>query len=166
MSDKGPWIHRFIVKVGFWALGKATARASVIDPVIKQEVNHWPEGFTITLKVLPSGPAVSWQKHGRKIKYLGLMAQPHADLTVGIKNLKAAVRMILAQLGIARAYAYRRIAIEGNTMDAMVLTRVLDRVEAYLFPRFLSKNLLKQVPRFGLREYWYNTLIYLGLLLP
>ncbi len=163
MTSKQPLIQRMIVSIGFWALGKATARASTIDRQIKQEVNHWPEGFTITLKVLPSGPAVSWQKHGHKIKYLGMREQPDADLTVMIKSLKAATRMILAQLGIARAYAYRRIAIEGNTVDAMVMTRILDRVEAYLFPRFLSKNLLKQVPRFGLREYWNNMLIYLGL---
>ncbi len=166
MSDKAPFWQRIVVKVGFWALGKAAAKASAMDPVIKQEVSNWPEGFRITLSVLPSGPSASWQKQGERLRYLGAGTSVQPDLKVDIKSLKAAVRMILAQLGIARAYAYRRIAIEGNTVDAMVLTRILDRVEAYLFPRFLSKNILKQVPRFGLREYWYNLLIYLGLLLP
>ena len=89
--------------------------------------------------------------------------QKHASLIVEIKTLKAAVRMILAQMGIAQAYAYRQIVIVGNTVDAMILTRILDRVEAYLFPKFLSKKLLKNLPRFGLKEYLYNLLIYLGL---
>ncbi len=85
------------------------------------------------------------------------------DLKVIIKDLTSAFKMVLARLGIAQAYARRRIAIEGNTVHAMVLTRILDRVEAYLFPVFLTKKMLKQVPKFGFKQYLINALIYLSL---
>ncbi len=162
-DNNGKSFSYFLVKIGFWALGKAAMHACRVDKKLRKELDNWPEGFTVMLSVLPSGPTVAWRKEKDRFKYLGLNKNISADLTVNIKSLKAAVRMITAQLGIAQAYAFRRIAIEGNTVDAMVLTRILDRVEAYLFPRFLSKNLLKKVPVFGLREYWNNLLIYLSL---
>ena len=156
-------MERFIIKTGLWSIGKALQTASKLDAEIKRDLRFLPDGFTISLQVYPQIAAVNWQKVGDKIKFLGTRTIEKTDLKVVIKSKKAALRMILAQAGIAKSYAQRRIAIEGNTVDAMVLTRMLDKVEAYLFPKFLSKNLLKQHPHFGLKEYFNNILIYLSL---
>ncbi len=157
-------MKKTIVKAGFWALGKGLQAGSKYDSLIKSEVLSLPENFTITLEVFDGQVFVSWQKQGNVLKYKGLKRAGNPDLLVRIKNLQTAFKMILARVGIAGTYAQRRIAIEGNTVDAMRLTRMMDRTEAYLFPRFMSKKLFKQRPVFGLREYWNNFLIYLSLL--
>ncbi len=156
-------MERFIIKTGLWAMGKALQTASKLDADIKRDLRFLPDGFTISLQVYPQIAAVNWQKVGGKMKFLGTKNLEKTDLKVIIKNKSAALRMILAQAGIAKSYAQRRISIEGNTVDAMVLTRMLDKVEAYLFPKFLSKNLLKQVPHFSAKDYWHNLLVYLSL---
>ena len=157
-------MEKFVIKSGFWALGKGLQAASRLDKLTVKEVEQLPAGFAVTLEVFPGKLAVSWKKEGGSMKYLGLKSLENPDLRVIIKNRKSALRMILAQLGIAKAYAQRRIAVEGNTVYAMVMTRMLDRVEAFLFPRFLSKNLLKQVPRFKAGDYLVNFQIYLRLI--
>ncbi len=156
-------MKKFIVKTGFWALGKSVVHACRFDKQLQQELSNFPDGFTISLYVFRTSTFISWQKHGNRMIFRGFGQKIEPDLKVIIKDLTSAFKMVLARLGIAQAYARRRIAIEGNTVHAMVLTRILDRVEAYLFPVFLTKKMLKQVPKFGFKQYLINALIYLSL---
>ena len=156
-------MEKIIIKIGLWAIGKALQTGSKLDKDIKKDLHFLPEGFTIALQVYPDIATITWRKVGNRIKFIGNEKVEKTNLKVIIKSKKAALRMILAQAGIAKSYAQRRIAIEGNTVYAMVLTRMLDKTEAYLFPRFLSKKLLKEVPRFRVKEYLNNLLIYLSL---
>lgn len=156
-------MKKLVVKVGFWALGKSVQHGCRFDRDLQQELRFFDDGFTITLEVFRNFAAITWQKQGNRLVFKGFNRKNNPDLKVIIKDPTSAFKMILASLGIAQAYAQRRIAIEGNTVYAMVLTRILDRIEAYLFPVFLSKKILKQVPKFGFKQYLINALIYLSL---
>ncbi len=156
-------MKKFIVKTGFWALGKSVAHACRFDKQLQQELEFYNDGFTIALYVFRTPIYISWQKQGNRLVFKGFGQSVKPDLKVIIKDLASAFKMVIARLGIAQAYARRRIAIEGNTVHAMVLTRILDRVEAYLFPKFLTKKILKQVPKFGFKQYLVNLLVYLTL---
>ena len=51
------------------------------------------------------------------------------------------------RLGVAQAYAEHRFLLKGDIKDAMSFVRVIDRTEGYLFPKFITKGILKQIPK-------------------
>ena len=55
--------------------------------------------------------------------------------------------MFTGRLGVAKAYAEHRFTLKGEINQTMSLVRVIDLVEAYLFPKFITKNILKEVPK-------------------
>ena len=46
--------------------------------------------------------------------------------------------------GLMQTHAF---ILKGNINEAMGIVRVVDLVEGYLFPRFMSRRILKEVPR-------------------
>jgi hypothetical protein len=48
--------------------------------------------------------------------------------------------------GIADAYAQHRFAMKGDIAATLQLVRCMEMAEAYLFPRMMSRRILKAVP--------------------
>jgi len=132
-------LKRFVVRVSFFVLGRGLQAASRFDNQVKGEVSGWNEGFTVVMKVKWPNLSLAWQKSGDRITYMGSKVT-EADLTVVMKNLESAFLMMTAQIGTSQAYAQHRLQVEGDIVNAMVLTRCLNSVEAYLFPKFISKK--------------------------
>jgi hypothetical protein len=156
-------IKRFIVKANFFILGRGLQAASRFDSQVKNEVSDWDEGFTVMMKVQPRGPSLAWKKSNGRMKYVGSKAVK-ADLTVVMKNLESALLMMTAQIGTAQAYAQHRLGLEGSIVDAMTLTRCLNSAETYLFPKFISKKILKRPPKMGIKKHCIRFLVYLGII--
>ncbi len=150
---------RFIVRANFFILGRGLQAASRFDSCIKKEISRWNEGFTVVMKVRPEVLSLAWRKSSGRIRYMG-SGSVEADLAVIMKNLDTAFLMVTAQMGTFQAYAQNRIALEGNTVDAMILTRCLNTVEAYLFPKFVSRRILKRLPKMTPRRFCIRFLIY------
>ena len=55
--------------------------------------------------------------------------------------------MFTGRLGVSKAYAEHRFTLKGEIGKAMSLVRCIDIVEAYLFPKFITKNILKEIPK-------------------
>lgn len=55
--------------------------------------------------------------------------------------------MLTGRLGVSGAYAGHRFTLSGEISEAMSFVRCIDIVEAYLFPKFITKHILKEVPR-------------------
>ena len=68
--------------------------------------------------------------------------------------------MMTAQIGTPQAYAQHRLGLEGNIVDSMTLTRCLNSVKAYLFPKFISRRILKRVPKMSIKRHFIRFLIY------
>ena len=150
---------RFIVRANFFILGRGLQAASRFDSCVKKEISRWNEGFTVVMKVRPEGPSLAWRKSNGRIRYMG-SGSVEADLAIIMKNLDTAFLMVTAQIGTFHAYAQNRIALEGGTVDAMILTRCLNTVEAYLFPKFVSRRILKRSPKMTPRRFCIRFLIY------
>jgi|GEM_PF-345815 len=151
---------RFIVRANFFVLGRGFQAASRFDSQVKKEISDWDEGFTVIMRVRPRGPSMAWRKSNSRMKYIGSKAA-EADLTIAMKNLESAFLMMTAQIGTPQAYAQHRLGLEGNIADAMTLTRCLNSVEAYLFPKFICKRILKRPPKMGVKRHCTRFLIYL-----
>lgn len=52
-----PALQLAYVKLMMDVIGRGLVMASQVDEEIKQEVAHFPENFTLSMKVFPHGPA-------------------------------------------------------------------------------------------------------------
>ena len=163
IKPKNDRLKNAVVKAGFFALARGSESASKFNAEARQELKAWPEGYTLMLKVAPKGHEIWLQKQGNHLKWIKPKSED-ADLIVLFKNLDTAYRIISTQSNVHTAFTQNRIMVYGDVAASMVLIRVLNIVQAYLFPSFLSKNVLKRVPRFSIGEHLGRLRMYsLGL---
>jgi len=148
-----------VVKAGFFALARGCESASHFDKGLQEELKSWPESYTIMLKVAPNGHELWLQKQKDGLKWISKQ-EKDADLIVLFKNLETAYQIITTQSNVHTAFAQNRIMVYGDVAQSMVLIRVLNIVQAYLFPPFLSKNVLKRVPKFSIKEHLGRARVY------
>lgn len=152
-------MKRLIVKIGFFLLGKGLEAASMIDSEIQRDIELLPGNFTFQLKVFPNLPLLLVKKREGRLYYLG-QKEEKAELTLVIKNLSTAFRLVTTQSSIAASYAESRFQLIGNASEAMVVVRCLHRVEYYLFPSLLSRRILKRQPPGGVAKQYQRLKIY------
>ena len=148
-----------VVTAGFYALGRGTESVSKFNAQLKQELKVWKEGYLIMLKVAPSGKELWLQKSGESLKWVGKQNK-NADLIVVFKNLDIAFKTITTLSNIHTAFAQNRIMVYGDVSQSMILIKVLNIVQAYLFPPILSKNVLKRVPKFTFSQHIGRIRVY------
>lgn len=141
-------LKRLINQVVLFVLGRALQSLSRHDPLIKHEVQGWPEGFTLMLTVRPNGGSMAVSRlPGGVLQYRGArFDEASADVIIYIKNIETAFAMLTGQLGIDMAYAQHAMCARGDLSNTVSVVRVLNIVEAYLFPSLMSRNLMKRLP--------------------
>ncbi len=139
-----------IIKIGFKTLAKAIEKASKLDPTVQAELNNLPENFSFAIKVFPNVTEICLIK---KQNSFIVQKLTNPSLVIIIKDSRTALKLALGQTSVATAYAQRRIALLGSPAFAMVITRIVNRVETLLFPHFITKKLLKQSARFSAKDY-------------
>lgn len=115
------------------------------DSRIKEEMDRWPDGMTYGLKCSPKGPSLFFRKNEGKLMRLNPRIQRSYDTCITFKNIDAAFLVLTGRQGIAGAYAAHGFSLHGDIGTAMELTRCVDIVESYLFPKLMTKRILKEV---------------------
>jgi hypothetical protein len=161
--DEMTTLKKITTTIGLWALKRAAISISHFNKEVKQELTAWPEGFKLKVAVKDNGPGIAWEKSADGLKSTSLNG--NFDLEVYFKNLSIAYKVITTQSNVPEAFTQNRIQAYGNIPDSMILIRVLNVVQAYLFPPVLSKRVLKRVPKFGWKEHLGRIRVYtLGLI--
>lgn len=137
---------RLVVEAGFLALARGLQACSNFEPQVQADLDQWPEAYSFAMTVLPHGPTIRMQKRQGLLWQTRTKGQ-HSDLVVELKNLETAFQMISTQAGIHHVYAHHGIGVVGDIARSMALIRMIERVEAYLFPEVLSRNILKRTPQ-------------------
>ncbi len=117
---------------------------AVKDTRVLHELAHLHEGQAYSIVVGKNGPSlhVLW-KGGR----LHRLAEPEpAACSLRIKSLSLAFLLFTGQMGLSQAYAWHAFTVQGDLSDVMPLARLVNLVEAYLFPRFITKHLMTDIP--------------------
>jgi len=136
----------FLAKTVFWFLGRGAQATAKYDSNAKAEVYSWEDGMTILLKVESNGPVMAIGKRKGKLLYLG-SKEITADITIYFKNIEAALLVLTGRIGIAQAFAEHRFTLKGDIAEGMSVVRCLTTVEAYLFPKFITKKIIKRMPK-------------------
>ncbi len=124
------------------------------DERIREEFASWEQGFTCGIGMGEGAPALYMEWAGEQLRRLSAkQTEPEdMDLMIRFKSVEAAFLVMSGQIGIAGAYARHGFVLKGDISRAMSVVRCVDLAEAYLFPKFISKKILKEVPekRMGL----------------
>ncbi len=83
---------------------------------------------------------------GQKFQFLGSNYKVKPDLSVIFKSYEGAFLLVLGQIGVYQGYAEHRFIVKGDLIESMPFIRILYFVEAYLFPRFITRKILKEMP--------------------
>ena len=69
----------------------------------------------------------------------------------------------LAKCSLATAFCEHRIKIYGNINNAMALTRIVNTIETYLFPKFITSKLFTPIPNLTSSKFkFYINLLFGG----
>ncbi len=114
------------------------------DTRVLHELALLDEGQAYSIYVGKAGPALHVQWKGGRL--LRLTASAEGACTLRIKSLPLAFRLFTGQMGLAQAYAWHAFTVQGDVAAVMQLARLVNIVEAYLFPRFITKHILTDIP--------------------
>ena len=133
-----PALQLAYVKLMMDVIGRGLVMASQVDEEIKQEVAHFPENFTLSMKVFPHGPAfvarVTEDKQLELVKNL----EKAPDLIITFKHLHHAFLVFSFQESTSQAFAHDRMIADGDISNAMILPKMVAQLAVKEYPSNLS----------------------------
>ncbi len=157
-------MKNLIISIGFFALKKATISLSHFNKEIQEELKAWPNGYTLQLRITGNNNRISFCKENEKLISISNKGDDF-DMIVVFKTEDIAYRIITTLSNVPKAFTQNRLSVYGSTADSMILIRILNTVQSYLFPPILSKRILKRVPKFGFKQHIGRIRVYtLGLI--
>ncbi len=142
----GSFIKRRISRIVLYVLYGGICELYSLDSRVKDEIDSWPEGMTYCLACSEKGPRLFFRKSQNQLQRLNPRIQRYYDTAITFRSLDGAFDVLTGKMGIAQAYSAHAFSLHGDIGTAMELTRCVDVVESYLFPRFMTKRILKKVP--------------------
>ena len=138
-------IKKIISKIVLWFLYKGFKVTYKYDENVRKEIDSLENGFTAIIDTGAKNTKLIIQKLNNKL--IKLKTVENANIEIVFKSLDTAFLMFTGRLGVSRAYAEHRFTLKGEIAQAMSLVRCIDIVEAYLFPKIITKNILKYQPK-------------------
>lgn len=134
-----------VSSVVLFVLYRGMAVLSRRDSRVKQELMHWPKGLALKLVCGPKGPVLTLIWDGNRL--LRGHRFDRADITMTFKSPEKAFRVLTGQRGISDAYARHDFFLKGDIHQTMRFMRAVEITEAYLFPKIMTRRILKRVPK-------------------
>ena len=131
------------------------------DENIRREVGNWRPGFVFCMKASQDGPALCLIHTENGVERLKQYEPSHVDMAVEFRSIDAAFLVLSGQIGIAQAYSQHRFTMHGSIADCMTMVYCVERIEAYLFPKFIARKILKEIPQKQISTvsaYWHAIL--------
>ncbi|MBD3656871.1 MULTISPECIES: hypothetical protein [Marinobacter] len=139
--------RRLYVELMFQVMGRALQAVSEIDETVQQEANALPEGFLFEMMVMPDGARLIVEHTGNgRFRYLGDSAPRAVDLSIQFKHIAHAFLVLSFQEKTSVAFANDRMLVDGDISRAIRMTRILNRLEAFILPKLIAKRAVKEYP--------------------
>ncbi|MBR1979508.1 MAG: hypothetical protein IJ985_08425 [Akkermansia sp.] len=115
-----------------------------LDSRVAKEFERFPEGLSYSIRTGFEGPTlhVLWQDG--ELKRVENLPAPVCSLR--IKSMPLSFQLFTGQMGMAQAYARHAFTMAGEVADVMRLARLVNLVEAYLFPKIMTRRIMTDVP--------------------
>lgn len=138
-------IKAFVARIVLFVLYRGIKVLAREDSRIMNEFQSWPEGLSVVLETSYNGPSISLMKKDSKLVRTGDIE--NADIRITFRSIDAAFLVLTGQIGVARAYAEHRFMLSGDISQTMSIVRCIDIAESYLFPRLMTRRILRKVEK-------------------
>ena len=139
-------MKKLIAKIVLFFLYRGFKVVYKIDDKVKNEIDNWYDGYGIKIITCENGPSLYIKRENGKLVRIK-NKEENAEIEIIFKNFNSAFLLLTGRMGISKAYAEHRFLLKGNIMDAMSFVRCTDIVESYLFPKIITKRILKEVTK-------------------
>ncbi|WP_166261186.1 hypothetical protein [Marinobacter salicampi] len=140
--------RRLYVEAMFQVMGQALQAVSEIDSDVQGEARSLPEGFLFEMMVMPDGPRLIIEHLGNgALRFHGSTAPRDPDLSIQFKHIAHAFLVLSFQEKTSVAFANDRMLVDGDLGYAIRITRILNRLEAFILPRLVASRAVKEYPR-------------------
>ena len=135
-----------LINIVFNVLGKAMPFVCKNDSRANELFFSLPKDIKINMGIYGEGAYISLEKNENQIiKSKDKFAEP--DLEVLFKTRKATKMVLLGQISVSQSFARHDILLKGDINTAVRLVRIIDIVEYYLFPRFITHKFLPKMKK-------------------
>ena len=138
-------IKETISKIILYFLYKGFQILYKYDENLKYEINNLEDNFSIKLQLKNKGYSLILVKTSSSIKRVKSLSNP--DIVICFKSVDSAFNVLIGRIGISTAYARHSFTLKGDISTAISIVRCINIIEAYLFPKFITKNILKEIPK-------------------
>lgn len=136
-------MKKLILKIILFFLYKGIKVLYKRDSEITDEINSLPNNYVVKISTnLTKKTYICFSINNGKIKRL--KKSEKYDLEIVFKNTKLAFNVFSGKVSISDAYSMHYFQLFGNIYESMKVTRIMERVEGYLFPKFICNKILKK----------------------
>jgi hypothetical protein len=111
-----------------------------------EEFDEWEDRVYYRIRVMNHGPSLIVGKNKGCLMRFKKFPETKIGVDMMIKSIDTAFVIFSGRMSVAEAYAAHAFTIQGEIADTMKLARCVDLAEANLFPRIITKRILKEVP--------------------
>lgn len=138
-------LQRAVVAVVLRVVHAAIVELQQVDSRARDELERVREGTSYAIHTAHAGgPSLYVQWEGGVLRRKRFLENPGCLLR--LKAMPVSFLLFTGRMGMAQAYARHAFSLRGEISDVMALARLVDLVEAYLFPRFVTRRILTEVP--------------------
>ncbi len=161
VTPGGRPFKKVYLSIMLWFVGRAIQAGAKVDKDLKKEFSDLPDNFTFAMGVAPDGPQmIVGKKSSGTVKYLGSKTKDNTiDLNMTIKSIEAAFLLFTFQESTTVATARDRLVVDGGIPEACAVVRIMDIIEVYLLPKFITKLAVKRYPKWTLKRHTINRLL-------
>lgn len=138
-------VKALVARIVLFVLYRAIKVLAHEDSRIMAEFSSWKDGLTVVLETGHNGPAINLKKDADRLVRVHSVDSP--DIRITFRSLDAAFLVLTGQMGVSRAYAEHRFMLSGDIGQTMSIVRCIDIAESYLFPRLMTKRILRKVEK-------------------
>ena len=115
-----------------------------LDADIREEIGSWRLGRVYEMKCSGSGPGLCFMRKRDGLCRIAGSSHRQPDVIFQFKSPDQAFQVVTGLISVADAYARHAFSLSGDIGYAMSFARVIDRTETYLFPRVMTRRILKR----------------------
>ncbi len=138
------FFQKIVIAVVLRIVHAALVELRTLDSRVRREFDRLPDGMGYAVGTGYKAPVLNVEWKGGRLcrchRPAALFCRLH------IKTLKLSFQLFTGQMSVAQGYARHAFCIAGDVADVMKLVRLINIVEAYLFPPFITKKILVDAP--------------------
>lgn len=138
-------MKKFVVGAALRVVHAALVELSELDAYVAAEFDKLPVGMSYAIHTGRYAPSLYVQWDGERLLRCAALEAPRCELR--LKSLATSFLLFSGQMGLAQAYAQHAFTMAGEVADVMRLARLVNRAEAYLFPPFMTRKFLTDIPK-------------------